>query len=86
MMKAFVATVLLLNLAACSSMGADTSSPPGTPVSGKATLPPVPPPPPIPDDRIVCPADVKLCADGSYVSRDAAKKCAFKPCPGETKQ
>jgi hypothetical protein len=40
----------------------------------------------MPDDRIVCPADVKLCPDGSYVSRDPSRGCAFKPCPGERPQ
>lgn len=79
-MKALVA-VMLLSLAGCGSMGADTAV--RQPATGKA-LPAAPPPPPLADDQIVCPADVKLCADGSYVSRDPAKRCAFKPCPGET--
>jgi len=30
-----------------------------------------------------CPADVNQCTDGSYVSRNPAKGCAFNPCPGE---
>jgi len=75
---------MLLSLAACSAAGTDTQKPARTPASGKAALPPAPPPPPLADDRIVCTADVKQCADGSYVSRNPAKNCAFKPCPGET--
>jgi hypothetical protein len=42
------------------------------------------PPPPTPGDAIVCPADVRQCPDGSYVSRDPARGCAFNACPGET--
>ena len=29
----------------------------------------------------VCTADVQQCPDGSYVSRDPANNCNFKPCP-----
>lgn len=28
-----------------------------------------------------CPKDKKRCRDGSFVSRDPSKNCAFKPCP-----
>ena len=83
-MKALVAALMLFSLVACSATGEGTSKPAQTPASGKVALPIAPPPPPLPDDRIVCPADVKQCADGSYVSRDTAQGCAFKPCPGAT--
>ena len=32
----------------------------------------------------VCPADARQCSDGSYVARDPAKNCEFKPCPTTT--
>eukprot|EP00486_Rosalina_sp_Unknown_P009047 CAMPEP_0201595752 /NCGR_PEP_ID=MMETSP0190_2-20130828/192645_1 /ASSEMBLY_ACC=CAM_ASM_000263 /TAXON_ID=37353 /ORGANISM="Rosalina sp." /LENGTH=1032 /DNA_ID=CAMNT_0048055839 /DNA_START=42 /DNA_END=3141 /DNA_ORIENTATION=+ len=47
-----------------------------------ATEPPViirPMPLPIP--RPVCTADVNECPDGSFVGRDSANNCQFKPCP-----
>jgi len=84
MMKALVAAAMLVSLAGCGATGAESQKPARTPASGKVALPPAPPPPPLPDDSIVCPADVKLCTDGSYVSRNAAQGCAFKPCPGAT--
>lgn len=28
-----------------------------------------------------CPTDVKRCPDGSFVGRDPALGCAFRPCP-----
>jgi hypothetical protein len=37
----------------------------------------------MPDEAGSCPADVNQCTDGSYVSRNPAKGCAFNPCPGE---
>jgi hypothetical protein len=40
----------------------------------------------MPDEGIVCAADVKQCPDGSTVSRDPARGCAFNPCPGERTQ
>lgn len=30
----------------------------------------------------MCTMDAKQCPDGSFVGRDAANNCAFKPCPG----
>lgn len=35
------------------------------------------------DEMKLCTADVKQCPDGSFVARDPAKNCQFKPCPGE---
>jgi hypothetical protein len=32
---------------------------------------------------MICTMDVKMCPDGSYVSRDGARDCAFAPCPNE---
>lgn len=32
--------------------------------------------------EVACPDDVKLCWDGSHVSRDPANNCEFLPCPG----
>ncbi len=81
-MKRLVAVLLLATLGACSSGGADTVvQPANSPQAGKP-LPAAPPPPPMPEEGIMCPADVRLCPDGSTVSRDPAKACAFKPCPG----
>lgn len=37
--------------------------------------------PPTVIDPIACTQEVKLCSDGSYVSRDSANKCEFKACP-----
>ncbi|HSJ80615.1 MAG TPA: hypothetical protein VK910_05305 [Thiobacillus sp.] len=78
MIRLLAAASLLLMLGACSPL-------PAPPAAGKPS-PAGPPPPPMPDDRIVCPADVKLCPDGSYVSRDPTRGCAFNPCPGERPQ
>ena len=84
-MKRLVAVLLLATLGACSSGGADTVVQPANPAKTDKSLPPAPPPPPMPEESIVCQADVRLCPDGSPVSRDPAKACAFKPCPGETR-
>jgi len=35
------------------------------------------------DGPYVCPADVKACPDGSFVSRDPKNDCKFKRCPYE---
>lgn len=35
--------------------------------------------------EIVCTTDVRECPDGTYVARDPAKTCEFKPCKGEEK-
>jgi hypothetical protein len=80
MMRTLAAAVLLFTLSACGAVGDASKS-----AAGKA-LPPAPPPPAMPDDAIVCPADVEQCPDGSYVSRNPANRCAFDPCPGESKQ
>ena len=66
------AAALLLMLAACGTS-------PAPPAAGK---PSPAGPPPMPDDPIVCTADVKQCPDGSTVSRNPARGCAFEPCPG----
>jgi len=75
--KFLAAASLLLMLGACSTI-------PVQPAAGKPS-PAAPPPPPMPDDSIVCPADVRQCPDGSYVSRNPATGCAFEPCPGAGK-
>ena len=31
---------------------------------------------------VVCTMEAKSCPDGSYVGRDPARNCEFKPCPG----
>lgn len=85
-MKALAVAVMLLSLAGCGLTGTDTAKSPRTLASGKVALPTAPPPPPLPDDAVACPADAKLCADGSYVSRNATQGCAFNPCPDATKQ
>jgi len=70
---------LLASLSACGP--ALTAKP--KPAPGDPARPFAPPPPPLADDAIMCPADAQLCADGSYVSRNPAKGCAFNPCPGD---
>jgi len=84
-MKALAAAVLLITLSACGSGGADTAAKPASQAVAGRPLPEAPPPPPIPDEGGACPADVKQCPDGSYVSRSPARGCAFNPCPGETR-
>lgn len=34
-----------------------------------------------PSEPMMCTMDVKKCSDGSFVSRDPSKGCAFKACP-----
>jgi len=77
-MKTLVAVLLMAMLGACSSGGAEPAVPPK---AGKP-LPYAPPPPPMPEEGIVCPADVMQCPDGRFVSRNPARGCAFDACPG----
>ncbi len=69
----FLAAALMLTLPACSA------EQPTPPVMEKTE----PPPPPLADEGVACPADAKLCADGSFVSR-TAPRCEFAACPGES--
>ena len=80
-MKALFAVVLLASLAACSSAGTDSDPAASRPVSAQP-LPFAPPPPPMPEEGRMCAQDVRLCADGSTVSRNPHQGCAFDPCPG----
>ena len=73
MIRALAAAMLLLTLAAC-----------GTPQPRKAA-PAGPPPPPLPEEPLVCPAEVRQCPDGSFVSRNPARDCEFDACPGAGK-
>ena len=82
-MKAFVAVLLLTSLAACGSAGGDAAA--SRPAAGKP-LPYAPPPPSLPDEGRMCTQDARQCPDGSYVGRNAARGCAFNPCPGDTPQ
>lgn len=85
MIKLFSAALLLLALTACNSTGADADARPAPkPAAGK-TLPAAPPPPPIQEEAGSCAADVRQCADGSFVSRNPTHNCAFNPCPGEAR-
>ena len=84
-MKALVAAMLLASLAACSSGGAEPTVKPAAPAKADKPSPYAPPPPPMPEEGIVCPADVRLCPDGNFVSRNPASGCAFDPCPGASK-
>lgn len=81
MITFLAAAAMAITLVACSSPGM-----PSAPPAGKAALPEAPPPPLVADDAIVCPADVKACPDGSFVSRNPDQGCAFARCPGETQQ
>jgi hypothetical protein len=38
----------------------------------------------MPEAGGACAADVKQCPDGSFVSRNPAKDCAFDSCPAAT--
>jgi hypothetical protein len=31
--------------------------------------------------EVACTMEAKACPDGSYVGRDAARNCEFRPCP-----
>jgi hypothetical protein len=79
-MKTLAAVLLLAVLSACGSGGVD----PATPRPAK-DLPYAPPPPPLPAEGVMCPADVRQCPDGSFVSRSPDNGCAFKACPGASK-
>ena len=81
MIKVWVAAAMAVSLAACSMPGVST---PARPASGKVALPEAPPPPIVADDPLMCTTDVKTCPDGSFVSRNPNKGCAFARCPGET--
>ncbi|MGB9128870.1 MAG: hypothetical protein WCB97_04415 [Thiobacillus sp.] len=84
-MRTLVALLLLATLGACSSGGAEPVVPPvALPKAGKLS-PYAPPPPPMPEEGIVCPADVMQCPDGSFVSRSPARGCAFDACPSASK-
>jgi hypothetical protein len=76
-MRTLVAMLLLATLGACSPL-------PAQPAAGKLS-PYAPPPPPMPEEGIVCPADVMQCPDGSFVSRSPARGCAFDACPSASK-
>ena len=79
-MRALVLTTLVLALAGCSA-----TLPPANP---PARVKPAPkpgvdvPPPPLDESARFCAADVQTCPDGSYVSRNPDKGCAFNACPG----
>jgi hypothetical protein len=85
LIRTLAAGLMLCSLAACGSFGTDTPLPHATRSSGKPALPAAPPPPPLPDDPVLCPADVKACDNGRFVSRDSSLDCAFPSCPGEIK-
>lgn len=52
--------------------------------SGKPSPDGPPPPSLVEDNQVMCPADVKQCPDGSYVSR-TGPRCEFAACPAEKK-
>ncbi len=78
-MRALAAAVLLFTLSGCGLAGAD---PAAKPAPRPAAAKPLPPAPPLPDAGGACAADVKQCADGSYVGRNPDKGCVFDACPG----
>jgi hypothetical protein len=76
MITRFVLVLPFVWLAACGA---------GAPTPSAKPLPEAPPPPALQkEDRLVCPADVKECADGSFVSR-TGPRCEFAACPAEKK-
>ena len=78
MIRTFVAAGLLLILAACDTLPAQSHA-----QGGRKPAPAGPPPPPMPDGPLVCPTDVKLCPDGRYVHRSPDRECEFDTCPGD---
>jgi hypothetical protein len=81
-MRVLAAAALLFTLGACGSAGTDAVTQPASPPITSKPSPYAPPPPPMPEDGIACTADVRQCPDGSFVSRNPARGCAFAPCPG----
>lgn len=79
MIRALAAGGLLLILTACDTLPAQPHA-----QGSRKPAPAGPPPPPMPDGPLVCPADVKLCSDGRYVSRSPAKECEFDACSGDS--
>ncbi len=75
-MRMFLAGALLLMLGACGTNQVPAKN---------RELPPAPPPPAMAEEGGSCAADVRQCPDGSFVSRNPAKGCAFDACPGENK-
>lgn len=86
MIKTLTAALLLLTLAACNSNGVASGTQPAAKHATGKTLPAAPPPPQVQEEAASCIADVKQCADGSFVSRNPTNNCAFNPCPGEGKK
>lgn len=82
MIRLLAVAVMSVSLAGCAAPGSDSSSPARQPAAGKRALPEAPPPPTVAEDALMCTADAKRCADGSYVSRNPNNGCAFNPCPG----
>ncbi|MBT9569296.1 MAG: hypothetical protein IV085_13485 [Thiobacillus sp.] len=82
MIRLLLAAALSLGLAACAAPGGDPSAPARKAGSGTGALPEAPPPPAVAEDPMMCTMDAKMCPDGSYVSRNPNKGCAFNPCPG----
>ena len=78
MIRYLTVLAFALGLVACTTPPAS----PRTPGNGSVALPEAPPPPTVADEPLMCTMDAKLCPDGSYVSRNPAKGCAFNPCPG----
>jgi hypothetical protein len=74
MKTAFTLLALTFVLGACSA------EPPAAKPAAKA-LPYAPPPPALLDEGVACAQDVRLCADGSTVSRTGTA-CTFAACPG----
>jgi len=66
----------------CAALAGCSVPAPQSPQPPKKVAPAGPPPPPMPaEGPRMCTADVKLCPDGSAVSRNGANDCAFDPCP-----
>ena len=78
-MRALVLTALVLALAGCNAELPSANPSPRVkpaPHTGVDV-----PPPPLDESGRVCTADVQACPDGSYVSRNPDKGCAFNACP-----
>lgn len=67
-----MAAALLVLAAGCSAPAPKAKKP----------SPAGPPPPEMSAEAVVCPADVRPCPDGSFVSRDPDNGCVFRRCPG----
>lgn len=81
-MRAALALATLILVAGCEAPLPERTA---NPAKAGKPAPEGPPPPVLLDEGMVCAADVKICPDGSAVSRDVKQGCAFPACPAVKK-